>query len=198
MKFQFILLLILILSGCYKVASYRGDGKLIDNGWGLITNRYFLELGEFDLAIASSHRFQASYLPVREFSLGIIINIEGCKEPISDTDIQLQLIDEQGNYVINERIPISELTWGHNLHECRTMRGHIRGGYIERKMANNTVCNKPIYTGADRGNGTSFVPRSEGKYKVIVNVWPSETQKSLIAKLTLTDGGSPLSLENQC
>lgn len=177
------------LSGCYSVSSYEGSGKLTDYGRQYLVGRYLLDLGTIDLADSKIHSFEAHHLPVRSFIMGLEIEVEDveeCTEPTSNSLISLQIIDENGNAVINiKKLPLNQFTWSHASACGRTMFGYVRGrGHIETKLPNGNVRNRPIYTGVDKGRGTYFEPRTEGTYYITMKVDPVESETS-VARLII-------------
>src|SRR5260221_5810767 len=66
---------IALLSGCYQVSHYSGDGQLIDNGPFAATDRYVLNLSPVDLTQRGKKTFRMANLPEANFVTGFEISV---------------------------------------------------------------------------------------------------------------------------
>lgn len=62
-----------MLSGCYRISNYAGDGQLVDNGASAATDRYVLNLGPIDLTRRGTKSFRIVNLPMANFVVGFEI-----------------------------------------------------------------------------------------------------------------------------
>ena len=106
----------LALVACDDAGSYRGDGKLIDNGLFAATDRYVLELGPARLETAGSASYHVENLPDREFVLGI--KLTRSSKAVASMDnrpvhavVALELRDQNGTRVLRREGPLNEWTW---------------------------------------------------------------------------------------
>jgi hypothetical protein len=108
--------LVLALVGCDAAGSYRGDGKLIDNGLFAATDRYVLELGPARLETAGTASYRIENLPEREFVLGIKLTRPSKAATSMDSRpvqavVALELRDHNGTVVLRREGPLNEWTW---------------------------------------------------------------------------------------
>lgn len=107
---------VLALAGCDAAGSYRGDGKLIDNGILAATDRYVLELGPARLESASTSAYHIENLPDEEFVLGIkVTRPPRAASFMNDRPIHvvvaLELKDQDGAIIMRREGLLDEWTW---------------------------------------------------------------------------------------
>lgn len=108
----------LIISSCYQASSYKGDGKLVDNGWRCYSCRYVLDLGPIDLSNGGAYSYTLRNLPHAEFTIGIeIIELEpnriDSQRPDHQGQVQLELKDANNEVIVFEDIPLDNWTWSY-------------------------------------------------------------------------------------
>ncbi len=120
----FLIISIILISGCYNVSEYSGDGNLIDNGVRAATNRYVLNLGSIDLSQRGSKTFRIINLPETTFVAGIKISVMQedkitLENRLIKPTISLELTDEDGKVVFLKKSVIDLWTWSMVVNESR-------------------------------------------------------------------------------
>ena len=98
------------------VASYSGDGTLVDNGPTSATDRYVLNIGSISFATTSSSTFTLKGLPREKFVFGfelrLLPNQNRRLEPtlISATAL-ISIVDESGKTLFTKHTKLNEWTW---------------------------------------------------------------------------------------
>ena len=108
--------LVLALSGCDAAESYRGDGKLVDNGLFAATDRYVLDLGPAALERANTTTYRIENLPNEEFVFGIRVTRPGPGPSLMNGSsilavVALELMDRDGAILMRREGPLNEWTW---------------------------------------------------------------------------------------
>ena len=106
----------ILFSGCYQVSHYTGDGRLIDNGSSVATDRYVLNLGTVDLTQTGKTPFQIANLPAANFVVGLEITVTPENSSVIEKKgtnpvIALELSDREGNILIKRKAPLDLWTW---------------------------------------------------------------------------------------
>ena len=202
MRFVFLLLLV-ATAACLASSGYRGDGTLQDRGWMHFNDRYKITFGKIKLIDNDERHFRAIGLPDRRFNLGIELDSVTCHMMNSDARISFVVTNESGAKVIYEEHAFRDLTWDTALgHECdHKPFGYVRGRAKEITYGKNgDTCAQPIYTGADKGQGTYFNGRANGLYTVTVQVHRATLPKVGMqsAVIVLEDDGDMDDDDNDC
>ena len=80
----------LVMSSCYSVGSYNGDGYMTDSGYQLKGGRYSVNLGEISLSNPVKHVFTFSNLPSNyTFTAGI--HFESDIETIENIETKIRI-----------------------------------------------------------------------------------------------------------
>lgn len=106
----------ILLSSCYDINDYSGDGRLIDNGKSAATDRYVLELGVISIDRNEVNSYQISNLPKSNFVVGFNIIYTGDNPSKFESGfvsplISLQLEDSEGNIVFSKESGLDTWTW---------------------------------------------------------------------------------------
>ncbi len=170
MCLSFCLFLCMLLSGCND---YSGDGIYKDHGLLTAKDRYVIDLGDIDLSSAKKYKFTLSGLPAVEMVVGLQI------EPILNDKkgdsidrreynslVRLELRNTLGELSIKEMSQLKEWIWSHSNNGDMKYFIYRKGEYKneegERDPRANLLANK--------GWGTYFLPRKNGKYNLIFEV----------------------------
>jgi len=163
----------LALAGCYQVASYKGDGKLVDYGWQNYSQRYVLDLGPIDLSSAGSYSYELSNLPHAEFTIGIAIveaqpNELNGPRPDHSGYVRVELKAEDGQTIVLEDGPLQNWTHSYALrspHSYLYRRGEQRdiplpGGGARIELLRNSA----------GGWGSYFIAQEHKSYTLTFEV----------------------------
>jgi hypothetical protein len=114
-KTLFGLMIAAILAGCYRASHYTGDGQLTDNGTGVATDRYVLNLGAIDLTQRGTKSFQLAGLPPENFVVGLEISTPDDTNVIEKkavkATISMKLAGPNGEILFTRSAPLNVLTW---------------------------------------------------------------------------------------
>jgi hypothetical protein len=156
-----------LLSGCYQVPHYSGEGQLIDNGPSAETDRYVLNLGSIDLTQRGKKSFRTVDLPKAKFVTGIEISIALKDQNIIEEkrikpSVSLELSDSAGRVLFEKKSTLDTWTWS-----------------IVAKSRNAFIYGK--------GDPGTFFDAQQGEYVLTINIIdpdPSQSKYSavLIAK----------------
>ena len=150
---------------CDGAASYRGDGKLIDNGFAAASERYVLDLGPVDLGKQLLTTYKLSGLPNEEFTVGI--RTQSTKTPDGKSlfdakplraKVRLELTSEKSGKVFEIADDLPSWTWS----EVRDLHIFLYGRGDKRQPTS-----------------TSFTPRPGESYRLafeILSPDPAATQ----------------------
>lgn len=172
---SFVAFALLIFNACgcsvAVVSSADMDGKLQDYGPLSLMGRYVMYLGTIELSDDQERSFRVEGLPPgRDFVLTLHLKADDCELQKSDVRISLKMTEENGNSVIDEKLPLRELVWSSDAGPCTPAYGYVLGRAQEYPRDGGGVCTRPVVTGADSGNGTYFVSRPRAVYFVTVGV----------------------------
>lgn len=162
--------LIGMITNCYSVSSYSGDGRLTDNGPGAATDRYVLDLGTVNLDKQNTQIYHIKDLPVENFVICIQINAPPENRILIDKQainsiMFIELIGPNHESLISVQAPLNTWTWSSD--DSNT-------AYIYRR-------NKP---------DTYFTPIKNGQYKLKVEiVQPDSSTLKYVARLLMKSGG---------
>jgi hypothetical protein len=167
--FTVVLVSVAMSCACNGSATYRGDGKLIDNGPAAASERYILDLGPIDLGRSSSAKFTIAGLPSELFVAGLryspIEPVHANVDDVRNVQVSLEITDHLGHVALQVSGPLSTWTWS----ESRaTDQKFIYGGY---------------------GANSSFKPDPKEAYLVTLSIVSSGTLGPSNASLTLLAGG---------
>ena len=161
-----------MMTNCYSVASYSGDGRLIDNGSNAATDRFILDLGTINLDKQNTQIYLMNNLPLESFVIGIKINVPSEnsivieKQSINAT-ISIELLGSKDESVIKVQSPLNTWTWSVSSNDVNT-------AFIYKYQ-------KP---------DTYFTPIKNGQYKLkVVVVQPDLNKVKYEARLLLKSGG---------
>lgn len=112
-----------IVTGCYRVSRYTGDGQLIDNGMNAATNRYVLNLGQIDLTQQGVQIFRIVGLPNINFGAGLEMiafdNGSIVEWGTVNPTLAIKLTDPDGRCVFMREAPLNIWTWSVRVGESR-------------------------------------------------------------------------------
>jgi hypothetical protein len=189
MKYTLALLIPFLLVGCYSERMYEGDGVLKDKGILAMYGRYDLELGVVSLSESKEYIFRAGRLPQEDFVVGFNVLSLPDSEMYSSIKVRLEVLNENQEIVINEEGPLSEWVWGHAAGDSKSFV-YRRGETVDIKISEGLFKPKPIKVKADKGHGSYFMPRSNGRYKIRVTVHVDGARKSEFADVVLLGTGT--------
>jgi hypothetical protein len=106
-----------LLLGASASVAYRGDGHFLDRGPLTAHERYVIDFGAVDLAVAAPRTFLLGDLPDAAFTLGLRVSSNSLPEvptwkqhPFNPT-VRLVLTDESGQVLLDTRDPLEKWTW---------------------------------------------------------------------------------------
>jgi hypothetical protein len=111
-----ILVPVPLLSACYRVSEYSGDGHLVDNGFFAATDRYVLNLGPIDLTHRRATTFQIANLPETNFVVGLQISVgpehrATIEKQLVNPIVSLELSGPGGKILFTKKSRLQEWTW---------------------------------------------------------------------------------------
>lgn len=115
---------VMLLSACYKMSDYSGDGFLIDYGASAAIDRYILDLGPIDFSHKGTNKYRIVNLPDRNFVVGIKVEVSEQNQSIIeikniDPVIKLKLSKADGDVVFSKEAKLSSWTWSILLNESQ-------------------------------------------------------------------------------
>ncbi len=161
----------MLLTGCYKVSEYSGDGHLIDNGVTAATDRYVLDLGAIDLSQRGTKTYRIANLPETSFVVGIEIGVAPEERAIIEKQavsaaILLELSSVGGQVLFTKKSTLDAWTWS-------VLVGDLRAFVYGR--------GEP---------GTYFQPLPQTEYTLTLTVLePDTSQSNYTASLLAKSGG---------
>ena len=107
---------IALLSGCYQVSHYSGDGQLIDNGPFAATDRYVLNLSPVDLTQRGKKTFRMANLPEANFVTGFEISVApedraAIEQRLTNPTVSLELSETAGKVLFSKASALDAWTW---------------------------------------------------------------------------------------
>lgn len=177
------LVLIIFLVFC-RWWSYTGDGHFQDRSCLAPEPRYTLRLGAVDLSKKSSYTYMMKGLPEDYFTIGFRI-VDPASAPQASSSIQphigetrpinpqirLSLSNEQKLTVIDIAGAVRhEWVWSYTYGSPSETWIYGRGKKEEVKTGKDSSTYKLLGVLADKGWGTSFIPRSTGEYYLVLEV----------------------------
>lgn len=159
---RYFALILLLLTSCGTVPSLSPA-----------RSRDMITLGTIDLSKAGSHLFKIAQLRNGDiYVLGLYqvagnCNLQGAPKPI-----ELLVVNEMGLEVVKANTTTGQMKWSKGRDECLPAFGYLRGeGRATPIPGTKDICNEPLYSGADRGHGSQFVPqRANHQYTISVKV----------------------------
>lgn len=174
-------------AGCAS-ATYSGDGQLLDRGPLAGHDRYVLNLGSIDLSKQSSHKFRVAGLPSERMTIGLEVNDKGAAAPTATPIIRIALESADKATVVEEEGPLG--SWQRSRNSVDPTSFYYRRGTMRYVDVGNGA-SRPEHVGekADRGWGSSFVPRQGGSYILSVEVVQGHPSASGNVRLLIKGGG---------
>lgn len=158
-----------LLSGCYDVPNYSGDGKLIDNGASSATDRFIIDLGGVDTTKSGSHSYRFTGLPQANFVFGLKVQ-EGSREKEggepTNPSLSISLTEGDVNIFSITELPLRDWTWS------TTANGSESFVYIRGQP------------------GTYFQADPDGDYTLTLSIdKPSDSGNTASVRLIAKSGG---------
>jgi hypothetical protein len=166
------IVLSVLLTNCYSVSHYSGDGRLIDRGPFAATDRYILDLGLISLNKQGISTYRLENLPPVNFVLGIEIQVSPeCRTIINNHSIKptvlIELSGPQGRSVIRDQSSLENWTW--------SLRVKDNNAFVYRREQPSTF----------------FTPIANGRYKLKIGiVHPDSFALKYTARLIVKSGGN--------
>jgi hypothetical protein len=160
-----------LLSGCYRVSQYSGDGHLIDKGVLAATDRYVLNLGLIDLTQRGTKTFRIANLPEMNFVVGVKISVAPedraiIEKQLVNPTVSLELSGPGGKVLFTKKSPLAAWTWSIPVDGQQTF----------------------VYGRGDAGTYFNAFPKTE--YTLTLNVLePDRSQSKYTALLVAKSGG---------
>jgi hypothetical protein len=158
---------------CHE-SRYAGDGELTDSPLSP-SQRFSLTLGPIDMRHQSATTFTLNRLPARQFIMGFQVSgPRPTADPLYDSRpitalARMSLTDETGRVVIDETAKLEDWVWSGSPHED-TSFVYRAGTARDVPLAGGGVTPQLMGVKADAGWGSSFTPRSNGKYLLRVEI----------------------------
>ena len=152
-----------------------GDGLATDAGPVHATRRYTIDLADLRRPDVTSLKLQITSLPEVELTMGFEVHASSPNDAILDTKpitavAHLQLVNERGQVVIDQRAPLDRWVWSGAVHEKSRSFVYARGEQRETPVGAGTVRVERAHIKADDGWGTYFVPRHDGQYTITLDI----------------------------
>ena len=152
-----------------------GDGWVTDAGPGYAARRYTVDLADLRQPDFASLKLQVTSLPEVELTMGFEVHASSPSDAILDTKpisavAHLQVVNETGEVVIDQRAPLNQWVWSGALHEKSRSFVYARGEQREIPIGAGTVRLERAHIKADEGWGTYFIPRSDGRYTINLTI----------------------------
>ncbi len=146
------------ITGCYRVKTYRGDGRIVAirvGNWFINCTRYTVLLGPINLAKKNARVFRLQGLPSDEMNLSLEVGLADRNTRIeSEALVKFELVDEAGKIILQVESRFDQAAW--------SIGGLKKYGY-----------NASLYL------GKAFKPDKHSKYTLAVEV--VEPDKKAIA-----------------
>ena len=159
-----------LLAGCYSPSSYMGDGMLAETHE--YASIYKITLGEVGLTTEGEAVFELAGLPRERFVVGFTVTrIAGdggalhSTSPL-DADIRLRLVNERDEIVIDQEGSIGAWRWTGRHGDTVEAFLYRNGQQVEIAQPDGGVIIRKVDVAADGGWGSSFDPRSNGRYRL--------------------------------
>lgn len=175
---------------------YTGDGAFEhpEKPSFLCDDRYFVQLGSLDLSRSTMTSYRLAGLPEAEFTLGIVIaqpkgSGDSVPAGVVHSRVRMELRDERDRVVVMADGPLSSWTWSTDLKRSTNAFVYRRGEARERDLGKGTTTSDRVGVHADSGWGTSFTPRSDGRYRLEVAVEEGDAAVTQYDASLRADGG---------
>ncbi len=169
----------------YPQMTMVGDGQMTDFGPAAAADRFVVDLGSLDLSRAGRTTHILSDLPDETVVIGLDIR---SSDPTLDvvekgplgTYLRLELVNGEGEVVIDERAPLENWVWSRRAGEAHRAFIYRSGTAKESRR---------LDVKADGGWGTYFEPRRESRYTLTTDVQPDVSLSGAFDARLLAKGG---------
>lgn len=165
------IVLVAILTNCYSVSYYSGDGHLIDKGSLAATDRYVLDLGVIKLNKQGITTYRIENLPAVNFVIGIEIQVSPEHRTIIENQsvkptIFIELLGPEGKPLIRDQSSLETWTW--------SVRVQDYTAFVYRQEQSSTF----------------FTPIANSRYELRVEIVnPDSIDSKYTARLLVKSGG---------
>ena len=155
-----LLHLILPMIGCYRIKTYRGNGKLVaekDNlFWWAPCTLYTLHLGRIDLTRKNKNVFTLVGLPHKGMDLRLEVGLRDPKAIIVDhkprVRLRVELLEEATRSLRNADTNLDQATWALIGEERNQASIYLRIGFTPKTAARYTLTIKVIEPDPNAGD----------------------------------------------
>ena len=178
MKKAILILVTLLVSGCFASSRYSGDGTLIDHGMLAAADRFVLDLGSVDFSTKNRREYSLSRLPRERFTIGL----KWQSARLSDAELKgmkirlrVLLTNERNERVVDRESRLGDWVWNQTSTDTFA--------YLTDREPRNEKT-------VDGGWGTYFEPRRRGTYRLTLEVVEADpAAKNLTFRLVARGGG---------
>jgi hypothetical protein len=187
MNRQFLMLTtVALIAGCSHAPPYTGDGEFTDHGFMAYSRRYAIDLGPVDLSKPGTYIYSVSGLPRAEFVANIQVTEEDRntweKKRSYPAVVHIQLQNEQGRTVIDEKAPLDSWLRSFGVHD-NLSELYRRGEVREIALPDGGTKGERVGLKASGGWGTHFYSEPGDKYKLSVTILESSMKQP--ARITM-------------
>jgi hypothetical protein len=115
MSYLLLAISVASITGCYRVKTYRGDGRIVAikvGNWFINCTRYTVLLGPIDLAKKNVRVFRLQGLPSDEMNLSLEVGVaDGNTRIDSEALVKFELVDEAGKIIVQEESRFDQAAW---------------------------------------------------------------------------------------